>query len=94
MGKPDKYYRAYAYRVARPHAERLKPSRSDTMLLHKIFDTVELENEFWAKHPSAHMVKCIVIGDRTHIWYAESRGPYNGGHMVRGGADGDGTTYV
>ena len=64
------------------------------MLLHKIFDTVELENEFWAKHPSAHMVKCIVIGDRTHIWYAESRGPYNGGHMIRGGADGDGSTYA
>jgi hypothetical protein len=63
------------------------------MLLHKIFDTIELENEFWAKHPSAHMVKCIVIGSQTHIWYAESRGPYNGGHMARGGVDGDGTTY-
>jgi len=63
------------------------------MLLHKIFETVELENEFWAKHPSAHMVKCIIIGSQTHIWYAESRGPYNGGHMIRGGADGDGTTY-
>ena len=64
------------------------------MLLHKIFDSIESENEFWSKNPSAHMVKCIVIGSQTHIWYAASRGPYNGGHMIRGGADGDGTTYV
>jgi hypothetical protein len=64
------------------------------MLIHQVFKTVEDENRFWAAHPSAHMVKCIVVGTDCHIWYAESRGPYNGGHMIKGGADGDGTTYV
>lgn len=64
------------------------------VLIHTIFKSLEDENSFWAQHPSAHMVKCIVTGGETHVWHAESRGPYNGGHMTRGGVDGDGTTYA
>jgi len=64
------------------------------MLIHVVFKSLADENAYWLAHPSAHMVKCIVIGGDTHVWLAETRGPYNGGHMVRGGADGDGTTYV
>lgn len=63
------------------------------MLIHKIFKSPIEENEYWAANPGAHMVKAIVIGTDIHIWLAETRGQYNGGHMVRGGVDGDGTTY-
>jgi len=56
------------------------------MLQHLVFQSSAEENQFWKENPGIHLVKCIVIGDRTHVWVSEVR-KANGGHMQSGGAD-------
>ena len=63
------------------------------MLEHLIFQSPQEENEYWRTHPSSHLVKAVVIGREIHVWITPNYIPFNGGHMKRGGVDGDGTTY-
>jgi hypothetical protein len=51
-----------------------------------MFLTPEDENRFYEKNPGIHLVKAIVVGRTTHIWVAENKHTYNGGHMQPGGA--------
>lgn len=58
------------------------------MLEHVIFNSAAEENEYWKNNPGIHLVKCIVIGEKVHVWVSEGRRA-NGMHMQPGGASND-----